>query len=366
MLLVALPLAVFYAVTTVRPLFADRYLIVVTPALYLLAAGGILALERRARPLAPVALALILATAWVPLRDVNLARTGAAQKEDWRGAYARIAAHAHPNDLILVHPGYLRTTLDYYRLRGLGGGRLRDVPVRTIPAEATAVAGDAYDKRGFELALERATAGFERVWLVVSEDRLGPAIDPKDLVRGEWFQYNSRLLEERRFNGVWLGLYTYNGQGLPYYPPVPVTLDVTFGAGRDAATLLGYGYDFAPSENAVRPGGHVPLVLRWRFPDRQAGPFGLRWHLLDEGGNRVPDAGGAEPLLGGRALRPWDRLDQVWDYHDLPLPADLGPGRYRVVIEVVATERPEAPLPAARDGRVLPEGGVPLGWIEVR
>lgn len=360
-LLLALPMALFYAVTLARPLFSDRYLIVVAPACYLLAAGGILLIERYARFLAPVALALILATAWVPLRDVNLNRSGMAQKEDWRAAYAHIAAHARPQDGIIIHPGYLHTTLDYYQLRELGAGRLGELPVRTIPAEITA--GDGNQR--FGLFMQQTTTGFERVWVVISEERLRD-IDPKDLVRDEWFQYNSRLIDERRLNGVWLGLYAYNGPlALPYYPPVPVRLDVTFGAGRAGPTLIGYGYDYAPDESSVRPGGKIPLVLRWTFPNRQAGPFAIRWRLLDERGAIVPNAGGTAPLIGGRQLRDWDRLEQVWDYHDLPLPPDLAPGHYRLVIECVATDRPDMPLPVAPSERALPSG-VPLGWIEVR
>src|SRR5207248_2761506 len=92
--------------------------------------------EARARwpylALAPLALVALLATAWVPLRDVNLAAQ--PEKEDWREAYAVVAEHLHPRDLVLVHPGYLVSTLDYYRLQQPDSGprSLRDVPALTI------------------------------------------------------------------------------------------------------------------------------------------------------------------------------------------------------------------------------------------
>ena len=360
-LLLALPLALFYAVTLIRPLFSDRYLIVATPALYLLVAGGVLVVERFARALAPLALVALLATAWVPLRDVNLAAQ--PEKEDWRGAYAVVAEHLHPRDLVLVHPGYLVSTLDYYRLQQPDGGprSLRDVPALTIPAEDTAGA-DERQRALLDLYLQEHTAGFERVWLVLSTDpsRLGAA-DPQDQVR-DWYRYNGRLIYERQFNGVWLGLYAYSGPfRTAYYPPVPVRLDVAFG-GR--LTLVGYGYDYSPGESGVRAGDHVPLVLRWIFPSPDAGLYAIRWHLLDAGGHEA--ASGVEPLLGHFPLRPWERPSDVWDYHDLALPATLEPGSYRLAIECIPADGPADPLPATRAGEPLPGGAVPLGWIEVR
>lgn len=360
--LVALPLVLFAALTTVKPLFSERYLIAIAPAFYLLAAGGILALERYARPLALLALAAILATAWVPLRDVN--RAEAAQKEDWRTAYAQIARHAHPGDVLIVHPGYLATTRDYYRLQAVAGERLGEVPVVTIGAEFT---DGTYDGRRLDLELQERTAGFERVWLLLSPDRLtapSAPVDPADRVR-DWYRYNGRLIYERELNGLWLGLYTYNGPfGSSYYPPPPVRLDLQL---DDRLRLVGYGYDLPPGRSAVPPGGSIPLVLRWEFPGRQAGSFAIRWRLLDERGATVPGVGEVAPLLGGIPTPPWgERVGEIWDYHDLPLPAPLPPGRYRVAIECVARDRPDQPLPLAPAGGGEAVDAVPLGWVEVR
>ncbi|MDP9375179.1 MAG: glycosyltransferase family 39 protein [Chloroflexota bacterium] len=206
--LLALPMALFYAVTLARPLFSDRYLIVVTPAFALLVSGGVLLLERHARALAPPALALILALSWVPLRDVNLASS--SQKEDWRGAYRHIAAHLHPNDAILVAPGYLRTTFDYHALRD---ERLRGVPLLTVPDGYTD--GTLPDER-LDLYLRQATAGSERVWLILSPDRLA-LVDPLDRSGAcgpdrlrDWYCRNARPLDARQLNGVWLGLYAHS------------------------------------------------------------------------------------------------------------------------------------------------------------
>lgn len=355
-LLVALPLALFYAVTLVRPLYSDRYLIAVTPAFALLVAGGVLALERLWRPLALVGLAAILATSWVPLREVNLSTQ--PQKEQWRDAYAHIAAHLHPDDLVIVEPGYLDTTLAYYRLRQPADARLRDVPLLTIPDEYTDGARDNHD---LDLYLQQHTATFERVWVVLStaEDRLA-TVDPRDQLRG-WYTYNGRLVDERQYNGVWVGLYTYRGPfGAPFYPSAPLRLGVTY---ADGMALTGYDFDYYPNQGAVRPGDHIPLILRWVFPNPQVGLFAIDWRLTAADGTVV--ASGREPLLGGEPLRDWERPTEVWDYHDLPVPVSLAPGQYRLAVVCTPAGRPDSPLPATRDNQPLAGGVVPLGWVTV-
>jgi len=350
-----IPVVLFYALSLVRPLYADRYLIVVTPAFILLVAGGLLLLERRAWPVASVAIALILATSWVPLRDVNLAV--AAQKEDWRGAYAAIAAGRHPNDAIIVHPGYVDTTLDYYRQRD---PRLADIPVLTIPAEYF---DGTRDENALDLYLQRLTAGYERVWLLLSPDRLA-MLDPfdrkgdcqADRVRN-WYCYNAHQIELREFNGVWLGLYAYNRPfGAAFYPPPPIRLDRALG---ESLTLVGYGYDFAPGVSTLRAGDTVPLVLHWTIRPPASGWFAIRWRLLAANGQAVAGVGATEPLLGKFQPRTfeYERRNAFWDYHDLALSENLPAGRYRIAIDVVSTTGPDAPLGA---------GTITLGAFEVR
>jgi hypothetical protein len=350
---VVVPVVLFFVIQLIRPLYADRYLIVVTPAFILLVAGGLLALERRVWPLAVVASICVLVTSIMPLRDVNLAE--AAQKEDWRGAYEQIAAHWHPNDAIIIQPGYLETTYQYYALRD---GRLRALPILTIPNEYF---DGTTNEQAIDLYLQRATVGYERIWMIVSPDRL-ELIDPLDS-RGDcesdrlrnWYCYNAHQLVGREFNGLWLGLYAYNRPyGTAFYPPPAIRLDLAVG---NALTLVGYGYDFAPGVSELRQGDTVPLLLHWAFRDRNGAHFAIRWQLRDEAGAIVPGVGATEPLLGNNPPQPRERSPYFWDYHDLPLPTHLAPGRYRLAIDVVTSERPTEPLPP---------GTIDLGWFTVR
>ena len=350
---VVVPVALFFVIQLLRPLYADRYLIVVTPAFILLVAGGLLALERRVWPLAVLAVVGVLVTSLVPLRDVNLAE--AAQKEDWRGVYEQIAAHWHPNDAIIIQPGYLETTYQYYALRDQ---RLRDLPILTIPNEYF---DGSTNEQAIDLYLQRATVGYERIWMIVSPDRLA-LIDPLDS-RGDcesdrlrnWYCYNAHQLLGRKFNGLWLGLYAYNRPyGTAFYPPPAVRLDLDVGS---ALALVGYGHDFAPGVSELKPGDVLPLLLHWSFRDRNGTHYAIRWQLRDEAGAVVPGVGGTEPLLGDNPPQRRERSPYFWDYHDLLLPPKLAPGRYRLAIDVVALERPTEPLTA---------GTIELGWFTVR
>lgn len=348
-----LPLTLFYLVTLAKPLFSDRYLIVAAPAFVLLVAGGILAIERYARFVAPLALAGVVALSWVPLRDVNLA--GKSEKEDWRTVYQTVTQHAHPRDLLIVEPGYLATTLDYYRQQP-HAGRLRDAQTIAAPTELTAANAD---QRGLDLFLQRETAGFERVWLIISPDRAA-STDPKARLR-EWFTYNARLIEARTLNGVWYGLYTYNRPfAAPYYPQAPVRRDTTFGG---QATLVGYGYDYFPDQSTVRAGSFIPLLLRWTVPPGATPQLGIAWRLLSAQGSVVAHA--TEPLFGVPLQPGQQRPGDIWDYHDLPVAPGLRAGNYRLEMTVVALTDPATPLTAVRDGATLESPVVQLGWVTV-
>ena len=128
--LVVLPVLMFYVISFRQPLFNDRYLIMSLPYYLLLAAAGLRGLEAKAWPLSLVLCGALIAYAWMPLRDIN--RSNLSQKEDWRPAYEYVLQRAQPDDLLLIHPGYLITTYDYYA--ELEPGLIRSRPARYRPS----------------------------------------------------------------------------------------------------------------------------------------------------------------------------------------------------------------------------------------
>lgn len=193
--LIVLPVILFWILTFKQPLFNDRYLIMSLPAYLILVALGIRFLERRIWPLAIFAMVFVIAYAWVPLRDIN--RSSLPQKEDWRGAYSTLVAHAQSKDLIVIEPGYLVTTYDYYaeHIDSLGAVKITTIPYLTTPG---------FDAQQMAGMIRKAAPG-DRVWLVVSPDRID-GVDPQHQLQG-WLQRGGKPLFNQVFNGVTIDLY---------------------------------------------------------------------------------------------------------------------------------------------------------------
>lgn len=194
-LLVVLPVLMFYLITFKQPLYSDRYLIMALPYYLLLAAAGLRGLESRAWPLALLLCAGLIAYAWMPLRDIN--RSNLSQKEDWRPAYAYVLQRAEPDDLLLVHPGYLITTYDYYAEVTPGLSRLK---AGTIPS---------FNVKDFNEHLMadwvRREAPGQRIWLIQNLDRV-PGDDPNHALQ-HWLELGGPPLYHQVFNGVDVALY---------------------------------------------------------------------------------------------------------------------------------------------------------------
>lgn len=194
-LLVVLPILMFYVITFKQPLFNDRYLIMALPFYLLLVAAGLRGLEARAWPLAMVLCVALIAYAWMPLRDIN--RSNLSQKEDWRSAYEYVVQRAEPNDLLLIHPGYLITTYDYYAeldpsLKTLKAGTIPSFNVKGF---------DAHQMAGW---VRRETPG-QRIWLIQNPDRV-PGEDPNHALQ-HWLESGGAPLYHHVFNGVDVALY---------------------------------------------------------------------------------------------------------------------------------------------------------------
>jgi|GEM_PF-3996875 len=135
--LLALPLIVWLAGYVLRPIFMFRTALVGIPGAILLVAGvlELVSGRRSSAALAAGAVALALAP---PL----LAGT-VRDKEDWRGAFAALAARVQPGDLIVACPSWKYPAL-------------RHAAERTVPAAVVVPFGEA-------LLIERAL-GADRAW----------------------------------------------------------------------------------------------------------------------------------------------------------------------------------------------------------
>ncbi len=177
-----LPVGAVFAISLVRPLFTDRYLIWIAPAFYLLVALGVAAWARRARWLGPALLGLLLL---LDLQGIHVQAT-TSFKSDFRSAAAYVAARIQPGDLVIFHIPYVRYTFDYY-YRGPAYPWADGLWTNAGLSEADA-----------DAALRRLTQGYRAVWLVESESEMW---DQRGLVR-RWLETHGQVAERAEFTRV--------------------------------------------------------------------------------------------------------------------------------------------------------------------
>jgi mannosyltransferase len=149
------PLMGLYLISTRVPMFVDRYLIWIGPAFYLLLARGLDQLQRRSRLLTGVCLAGLLA-----LNGVGIWQQSAKPiKSDFRAAAMYVRQNCQPGELALFHISYVRDTFEYYY--GPASPSADGIPTdETTTPEAV------------DADMRERTAGYEVVWLVLSEPEM--------------------------------------------------------------------------------------------------------------------------------------------------------------------------------------------------
>lgn len=175
------PTLALFVICLRAPLFTDRYLIWLAPALWLLVARGATTLYRVRRGLAlalvGAALALNLqATAFQTYRPI---------KSDFRQAAALVERERRPDDAIILLMPYIHHTYRYYAQR--------DFPQIEPPYTN---AGGSPEQIANEM--ERALQGWSGVWLVSSEPEFW---DARGLVRA-WLDAHAEHLLHAAFARV--------------------------------------------------------------------------------------------------------------------------------------------------------------------
>jgi mannosyltransferase len=148
-----LPVVMTALVSLLHPIFLQRYMIFSLPAMILLAALGMSALDRW-----HVGLALVIALCAMSIPTI----LGEYNKprEDWRAASNAILSSASPGDAVVFFPFYTRVMLDYYRDRYAGA----TPPIR-VYAPPYYAGGD--DVHTLVKALNSQPHQFPHVWVVV-------------------------------------------------------------------------------------------------------------------------------------------------------------------------------------------------------
>ncbi len=322
------PILAFWAVTLKLPLFQPRYLIMALPAYLILAAAGLLALKRVHTALAVAgAILLGLPTIWA-LAGVNY--SAQAQKEDWRGAIGYMQDHLRLRDAIVVFPGYMETSVNYYYRAG-GPGDVPQVDVKTIPSLLT----KGFGANELNETLWEAVTCHERAWVVTSPVREAQE-DPQHQVR-EWFQYNWHTFDTQVFNGVTVYGIAFNGQPRCWFPEPDHKEPHSFTNGLD---FQGYIYELRRKDNTQPDASYFPLTLYWRAQHKLDQDYQVRVMIKDPSGKLVVDeALGA--LNGYWPTSQWPPNTQIIDYRDLRLPGGLKPGDYTISLQLYPKGQPD-------------------------
>jgi hypothetical protein len=317
------PLITLLAIAYSRPKFAPRYLLTVAPALALLAAQGVVTLERWRRRTAAPALAVGLLgmvvcgsglSLWQHYFDTGL------HKPDWRAVAEYMATHAERQDAVVIVAGHTVPAFEFYNRM--------DLDVYPIPAGLLPRVSDPVETADVTAVLNRLVdEGHHRVWLILWQE---PLADPRRIALEQLFDHGRRLGVNALFHGLGVLLFelppsTRFGPPQPQHP-----LRVRFG---DAIEL--YGYDLWPE--ALQPGGRLTLRLYWRAVAPVDRDYTAFTQLLD-GEDRI--VGQHDRRLGGD-LYPtsrWPVGEPVRETYELAVAPDTPPGTYRLIAGVYLRE----------------------------
>lgn len=149
----AVPVLVWLFGFVARPLFMERTILFAVPGAILLIAAVCLALDRRIAASAAIATVTLYSASTLAFGIVR-------EKEDWRGAYKYLAAHAVPGDLIAICPLYNYPALRYHARAPVGSAVLGvSFDGALVEVEHGLGANPQWDKTYFDSVLMPETTG---------------------------------------------------------------------------------------------------------------------------------------------------------------------------------------------------------------
>jgi mannosyltransferase len=158
-----LPVAVAFGVSTAKPIFQNRYLIVSLPAFAALAGVGLARMRAWRWQVAAVSIVLLSAGA---IRAMQVE----PERQHWRSTASFVLSHARPGDAIAFYVYYGRVPFEYYVSRlGLAKPGVEVVELSSAPW----IAGNRQPDPS-PAALERVTRTHARIWLVRLQDGTPP------------------------------------------------------------------------------------------------------------------------------------------------------------------------------------------------
>lgn len=82
----------------------------------------------------------------------------------------------------------------------------------------------------------------------------------------------------------------------------------------------------------VAPGQEAPILLQWQADGPSVRDYNIFVHILDSQGQKVAQADGPPTYYGQQVTSRWQAGEPVLSAHHIPLPADLPPDHYSIVV----------------------------------
>lgn len=326
LLYLLVPTALLLAVVYSRPKFDPRYLLLVTPAFYLMLAWGIASLLRAALsalvPLAArvalpclglAALAGTIAASTVygepaKLMHVGDGNAGIQEYGDYRGLVAYLESRSQPGDAVVLMMNTYHPYI-YYSKRG----------IPWYPMEPF----DDFD--GAIIRLNRMAEKHHRLWFILWQRQWA---DPADYVMHVMETQAKEVPLDATFGGIGLRLFELiPDRRFSYYPQVDHKTEALFGG-----KLLEF-WGWNASANQVAPGGSIQFDLHWRTLKKTEGKLKTKLMLADGELHlwAVVDEVMVSPLYPASQ---WKEQEILHDRHTLTVPVGVPPGSYQLLLLV--------------------------------
>jgi len=205
-----LPVLTIYAISLIKPVFVDRYVIWIAPALFLLMALGMQSLgEAGWLKRTGIGLGLMVGAIWL---GMGWQQSHTPLRADLRGAVALVESRRQPGDLLILQAPHMVYSYAYYT------GDFGPDPFQNQAERLAPWAEGLWTNNGFSLAvaelevdrtMQAMTAGHDRVWLLSSEADLW---DKRGLMNA-WLDEHLVRTISAEFNRAEVRLYRGVGTG---------------------------------------------------------------------------------------------------------------------------------------------------------
>lgn len=311
-----IPLVAFLWINARRPAFNPKYMAVITPALWLAAASGIISLGRWRTWLVIPALIPILLLAGLGWRYVW---NEAVLREDWRTAAGYVAEHATAADQVLVHLHYARVPFEYYY-----DGQAEVV----APLGSRPPAPEDLD----ELLSPYSQA--DVLWLVQAQEHY---TDPQHVIE-RWFAERGPIVTEQYPTGMSIKAYAL-GYRLSSLPEAVQLAQVGFGS---RLHLVGYQLDqthLRPDSTRLHPPSNwIHLTLYWQVDQPLEGELRTFVEMTDDqGGIWGGKLDQSHNVLNVYPPSLWQPGEVIRDDYDLNLNPVTPAGTYHIRVGVQGT-----------------------------